>query len=80
MSMIGHNMPPEEPEGGWRKQYFYMPVEEAAIIIGLLETFKKTVPFPSSKSGKSMTQIVDGRIDFLRKKLGLSNESKGGSK
>ena len=64
-SLIGHNQPPEEEESGWDKKYFYMPMDEAEMVISMLEAFLRTVP----KSQPDLRGIVQGRIDFLRRKV-----------
>lgn len=67
-NMIGHNQPPAE-EKGWSKSYFYMPIERAKIQIALLKTQKSMILFPSSKTGKSMSAIIDDQIAFLEGKM-----------
>jgi hypothetical protein len=64
-NMIGHNNPPVGEESGWHKAYFYMPMKEAEMVISMLEAFKREVP----KSQTDVRYIVQGRIDFLRRKM-----------
>lgn len=77
MSHIGHNQPPED-EGAsrWKKKFFHMSVEEAEMVVKLLEAYKRSIlNIMPSKAAKDLTSISDGRVKYLQKKLGVTTRS-----
>ncbi len=62
-NMIGHNQPLDNE--GWEKKYFYMPMAEAELVLSMLEAFKLDIP----KSQPDLHEAIQGRIDFIRRKM-----------
>lgn len=71
MSGIGHNQPPEDESPRWKKKFFHMSVDEAEIVVKLLEAYKRSLlDIMPSKAAKNLASISDGRVKYLQKKLG----------